>query len=300
MAVNKSQGNNHSNSTFEEMNDLLKDPTATRANRQSTTFEKDSTMGNTSKAATATTETNATAKLTLSNQEVLDRAKAAGLDITVPASLVTEFVSALNPLETPEDSQKWILALAGGSNTSPMSMEQFIVESHRDAMGLIMHLAVNQGQSTRRSMLKIGKYITDTANLNAELDQAKEINIALSTENAELKASKAAEPSTEDIKSVMEEIFSDAKALGVADVNAVSQQMAADKARLSVTSALPLHQRRNRQVFVAPAVPERLKVTVQEDSFWESTAKAVATGVIVGVAVYGVITVLDHFFGDND
>lgn len=250
------------------------------------THQKEGTMPNSKKTAAAA----ASDETMLTPEEILEKAKADGFDISQAHPLVTEFVSALNPYGPgrEEDGSRWVLTLASNDPENPMHIHDFIVESYRDPTRFIMQIANNQGNRNAYVIKKtheLGQqsYVVATENRNLK-EEVSRLNAVLQQRPAPATAS-------EDFSNVFEEAMEHLKAGVASDIN---EAKATNVAPIDVISRRPTKPVRT--------VPEKVKlmtVHVEEPTFWETATKAVVTGVVVGAAAYGTIKALEYFFGDD-
>ena len=280
MAVQK---NTHqSTNDLAELGELIKSQQA-----GATTHQKEGTMPNSKKtaAAAASDETMPTPEL------ILEKAKADGFDISQPHPLVKEFVSALNPYgaDLAEDGSRWVLTLASNDRENPMPIHDFIVESYRDPIRFIMHIANNQGSRNVSVIKKIHELVEQSSVVATENRNLKE---EVSRLNAKLHQRPAPATASEDFSKVFEEAMEHLKAGVASDIN-----------EAKATNVAPIDVISRRPTKPVTTVPEKVKlmtVRVEEPTFWESAAKAAVVGVVTAGAVYGTIKALEYFFGDDE
>ena len=236
-------------------------------------------------AAAASDETMPTPEL------ILEKAKADGFDISQPHPSVNEFVSALNPYgaDLAEEGSRWVLTLASNDRENPMSIHDFIVESYRDPMGFIIHIAINQGSRNVQVVKKIHELVQQTDVVATENRNLKEEVERL---NAELQQRPAIEAIGKDFTHVIEEAMEHVK---TEVVNDISEAKAAHATPIKVIGRRP-----TKAVQTVPVGAELMTVRIEEPTFWETATKAVVTGVVVGAAAYGTIKALEYFFGDDE
>ncbi len=241
-------------------------------------------MPNSKKTAAAA----ASDETTLTPEMILEKAKNDGYDITQPHPLVTEFVSALTPYGPgrEEDSSRWVLTLASNDPENPMPIHDFIVESYRDPSKFIMHIANNQGSRNAHVIKKIHELVEQS---NVVATENRNLKEEVSRLNAELQRRPAPATASEDFSNVFEEAMEHLKA-GVAS----------DISEARATPINVISRRPTKAVQTVPVGAELMTIGIEEPNFWESAAKAVVTGVVVGAAAYGTIKALEYFFGDDE
>ena len=222
---------------------------------------------------------------------ILEKAKAEGFDISLPHPTVNTFVSALNPYgaDLAEDGSRWVLTLASNDRENPMPIHDFIVESYRDPMGFIIHIAINQGSRNVQVVKKIHELVQQTDVVATENRNLKEEVERL---NAELQQRPAVEAIGKDFTHVVEEAMEHVK---TEVVNDISEAKAARATPIKVIGRRP-----TKAVQTVPVGAKLMTVRIEEPNFWESATKAVAIGVVTGAAVYGTMRALEYFFGDDE
>jgi len=280
MAVQK---NTHqSTNDFGSLGELIKTHQA-----GATTHQKEGTMPNSKKTAAAA----ASDETMLTPEAILEKAKADGFDISQPHPSVGEFVSALNPYggELAEEGSRWVLTLASNDRENPMPIHDFIVESYRDPSKFIMRIANNQGNRNAYVIKKIHELVEQS---NVVATENRNLKEEVSRLNAVLQQRPAPATASEDFSNVFEEAMEHLKAGVASDIN-----------EAKATNVAPIDVISRRPTKPVTTVPEKVKlmtVRVEEPDFWESAAKAVVTGVVVGAAAYGTIKALEYFFGDDE
>ena len=280
MAVQKNS--QQSTNDFGALGDLIKSQQA-----GATTHQKEGTMPNSKKtaAAAASDETMPTLEM------MLEKAKNDGFDISQPHPLVKEFVSALNPYgaDLAEDGSRWVLTLASNDRENPMPIHDFIVESYRDPIRFIMHIANNQGSRNASVIKKIHELVEQSSVVATENRNLKE---EVSRLNAVLQQRPAPATASEDFSNVFEEAMEHLKAGVASDIN-----------EAKATNVAPINVISRRPTKPVTTVPEKVKlmtVRVEEPTFWETATKAAVVGVVTAGAVYGTIKALEYFFGDDE
>ena len=219
---------------------------------------------------------------------ILEKAKAEGFDISLPHPTVNTFVSALNPYgaDLAEDGSRWVLTLASNDRENPMPIHDFIVESYRDPMGFIIHIAINQGSRNVQVVKKIHELVQQTDVVATENRNLKEEVERL---NAELQQRPAIEAIGKDFTHVIEEAMEHVKT-----------EVASDISEARATPINVIGRRPTKAVQTVPVGAKLMTVRIEEPNFWESATKAVAIGVVTGAAVYGTMRALEYFFGDDE
>lgn len=246
--------------------------------------QKEDTMPNSKKTTVASDET------MMSPEAILEKAKAEGFDITMAHPLVTEFVSALCPYGQgrEEDGSRWVLTLASNDPDNPMPLRDFIVESFRDPTRFVMHIANNQGARNVSSVKQIHELIeqtkvviTENRNLKDEVERLKD-ELNLRKEMAEI-SENFARKSEKAVEHIQAEVASKNTATPIVSTPIV------------LSSPRPV-----KQAQTVPSETKMVTVHVEEESFWETAAKAAVIGVVTAGAVYGTMRALDYFFGDEE
>ena len=275
MAVQK---NTHqSTNDFGALGELIKTHQA-----GATSNHKEATMPNSKKTAAAA----ASDETMLTPEAILAKAEADGFDISQAHPLVTEFVSALNPYGPgrEEDGSRWVLTLASNDRENPMPIHDFIVDSYRDPTRFIMHIANNQGSRNASVIKKIHELVEQSSVVATENRNLKE---EVSRLNAELQQRPALADFTKEMENAVEHVKTEV----VNDINKASAAR--------VTPVKVIGRRPTKAVQTVPVGAELMTVRIEEPTFWETTTKAVVTGVVVGAAAYGAYQALDYFFGDD-
>ena len=249
---------------------------------KSQTTQKEGTMPNKKAAAGAASDEK------LSDEAILAKAAAEGYDTNKPHPSVMELASAINPYgaSMQEEGTRWILKIASGDPENPMDLGDFIVESYRDPAGFNLLLAQHQGSRNAET-------INGIVELTKKSDRIAQENALLRRENDQLIARLAERPALaalgNDFTNVVQEAVDHVKSEVTHDIAAT-----ATAGQLAVQPARP-----TKPVATVPEKAELITVRVEERGFWETTATAVATGVVVAAAAYGTYRALDYFFGDD-
>ena len=277
MAVQKNS--QQSTNDFGALGELIKTHQA-----GATSNHKEAAVPNSKKtaAAAASDETMPTPEL------ILEKAKADGFDISQPHPLVKEFVSALNPYGTgrEEDGSRWVLTLASNDRENPMPIHDFIVESYRDPIRFIMHIANNQG-SRNATVIKTIHELVEQSNVVAT--ENRNLKEEVSRLNAKLHQRPAPATASEDFSNVFEEAMEHLKT-GVAS----------DISEARATPINVIGRRPTKAVQTVPVGAELMTVGIEKPTFWESAAKAAVVGAVTAAAVYGTVRALEYFFGDDE
>ena len=278
MAVQKNS--QQSTNDFGALGELIKTHQA-----GATTHQKEGTMPNSKKTAAAA----ASDETTLTPEAILEKAKADGFDISQPHPSVNEFVSALNPYggDLAEEGSRWVLTLASNDRENPMPIHDFIVESYRDPSKFNMRIANNQGDRNAYVIKKIHELVEQS---NVVATENRNLKEEVSRLNAELQQRPALAAIGKDFSHVIEEAVEHVKSEVVSDINEANAARA--------TPIKVIGQRPTKATQTVPVGTELLTVRIEEPGFWESAAKAVATGVVVGAVAYGTYQAFDYFFGD--